>query len=320
VTVAVTASVGCTWTAVSNVSWITVTSGGAGSGNGSVRLTVGANNGPARSGAVSVARRTVTIEQPAQPCSYRLSPTSRNAVSDSDAFSVDVSAGSGCTWTATSDVTWLTVASGGSGAGSGSFRVTVSPNTGGPRNGNIHVASQTLTVQQAGACTYSIKPNDYHAGRGPDTIAIDVTANNGCAWTTATDAAWVTLAAGRSGTGIGAVRLEIPANSGPARTAIVTMAGKTFTLSQDGLCAPTIKPGYYDAGRGPDDILVHVSTDPGCGWTAVSTVSWVSVAEGASGSGDGNVRLLVQPNSGAARAVTLAIAGQPFALTQKGPQ
>jgi len=198
--------------------------------------------------------------------------------------------------------------------------VTTSANTGGPRNGNVRVASETLTVQQAGACTYAIKPNDYHAGRGPDSISIDVSTNSGCGWTTSTDAAWVTVSAGRSGTGNGAVRLDIPANDGPARTAVVTIAGKPFTLSQDGLCATSIKPAYYDAGRGPDDIMIHVTAASGCTWTAASTVSWVSVAEGASGSGEGNVRLLVQPNSGAARAVTLTIAGQPFALTQHGSQ
>ena len=114
------------------------------------------------------------------------------------------------------------------------------------------------------------------------------------------------------------VRLDIPANTGPTRTATVTIAGSTFTLVQDGLCATSIKPGYYDAGRGPDNITIHVTATTGCAWTAASSVSWVSVTEGSSGSGDGTVRLSVQPNTGAARAVTLTIAGQPFALTQAG--
>jgi hypothetical protein len=323
VTIAVTASGGCPWTAISNVSWIVVVSGAEGSGSGSVRLSVGENTGSARSERISIAGRTVTIDQqvrPAQPCSYRLSPASRNLGPVPETFAVEVSAPAGCTWTVSNDAPWLSIVSGRSGAGVGTFQIAASGNSGGPRSGSVRVASETLTVQQAGGCTYSIKPNDYHSGRGPDTITIDVTANSGCAWTTVSDAAWVTIAAGRSGTGNGAVRLEIPANNGPARTAVVTIAGKTFTLLQNGLCASTIKPGYYDAGRGPDNILIRVSAEIGCTWTSASTVSWVSVAEGASGSGDGIVRLLVQPNSGAARAVTLTIAGQAFALTQKGSQ
>ena len=184
----------------------------------------------------------------------------------------------------------------------------------------LRVATETLTVQQAGGCAFSIRPTDYHAGRGPDSITIDVTATSGCGWTAATNAAWVTIAAGASGVGNGVVRLEIPANNGPSRTAVVTIAGKTFTLLQNGVCAATIKPGNYDAGRGPDDIKIKVSADAGCTWTAASTVPWVSVADGATGSGDGTVRLLLQRNDGAPRTVTLTIAGQPFALTQAGSQ
>jgi hypothetical protein len=44
------------------------------------------------------------------------------------------------------------------------------------------------------------------------------------------------------------------------------------------------------------------------------------VVEGRSGSGNGTVRLLVDANSGAARAVTLTVAGQPFDLRQNGSQ
>lgn len=321
VTVVVTAPTGCAWSASSNVPWITIASGSAGSGSGSVRVSASPNNGAtARTGTINVAGQTVTIAQQAstQLCSYQLTPASRDVGSDPFAFAVDVTAPSGCTWTASSDVPWISIVGSNSGSGTGSLRVSTSGNAGGPRSGTVRVATETLTVQQAGACTYSIKPNDYHAGRGPDTVSIDVSATSGCGWSAVTDAAWVTIAAGGSGVGNGAVRLEIPANIGPARTAVVTIANKPFTLLQNGACAPTIKPGHYDAGRGPDDVLIHVNAEAGCTWTAASTVSWVTVADGASGSGDGSVRLLVQPNSGDPRAVTLTIAGQPFALTQKG--
>ena len=73
----------------------------------------------------------------------------------------------------------------------------------------------------------------------------------------------MTIAAGRSGSGNGVVRLEIPANNGPARTAVVMIAGKTFTLLQNGLCNPTIKPEYDNAGRGPDDITIRISAGSG---------------------------------------------------------
>jgi hypothetical protein len=232
-----------------------------------------------------------------------------------------VTAQDGCTWLASSNASWISIGSGATGSGNGSVRVAVTANTGNARTGTIGVAGRTVTIDQAGGtCSFSIKPTSYDAGRGPDNIVINVTTDSSCAWTTSTNAGWVTVDTGRSGTGNGIVRLLIPANSGPARTALVTIAGNPFTLRQEAGCTASIKPTWYDAGRGPDNIRIAVTADPGCTWSAASTVSWVTVAEGATGSGNGLVRLLVDPNSGSARAVTLTIAGQPFQLRQEGPQ
>jgi hypothetical protein len=181
------------------------------------------------------------------------------------------------------------------------------------------IATQTVTLEQAAAptCTYNIKPTYYDAGRGPDDIRVTVTADDGCPWTATTGGAgWVSIAEGRSGSGNGAVRLLVDANSGPARAATLTIAGKPFALSQTG-CSTSIKPTWYDAGRGPDDIRIKVSAAAGCSWVTTNSAPWVTVAAGASGSGDGTVRLLVEANAGAARSTTLEIAGEPFTLRQE---
>jgi hypothetical protein len=208
------------------------------------------------------------------------------------------------------------------GSGNGSVTLNIGRNSGSVRAATITVASQTVAIQQAAAppapCTYAIKPTYYNAGKGPDTITISVTAAPGCTWATRTDAAWVTVDAGSTGTGIGTARLLVQANRGPERSTTVTIAEQPFALHQEGSCAYKIKPNDYHAGRGPDDIDVDVTTDAGCPWTASSSVSWVTVAEGASGAGKGKVRLLVQANDGPARQVVLTIAGQPFELRQDG--
>jgi hypothetical protein len=61
--VTITAGAGCAWTVTSNVNWITVTKGSAGTGNGSTELSVMPLTPPARSGTVTVAGQTVTITQ-----------------------------------------------------------------------------------------------------------------------------------------------------------------------------------------------------------------------------------------------------------------
>jgi hypothetical protein len=62
-TVTVTTADGCSWSAASNAGWIAVTSGG-GTGSGEARYLVEANTGAsARTGTLTVAGQTVTIEQ-----------------------------------------------------------------------------------------------------------------------------------------------------------------------------------------------------------------------------------------------------------------
>jgi uncharacterized protein (TIGR03437 family) len=69
--VAVTAALpGGNWTATSAVSWIAVTSGNSGSGNGTVSYSVAANTGSgSRSGTLMIAGQTFTVNQAANPTS-----------------------------------------------------------------------------------------------------------------------------------------------------------------------------------------------------------------------------------------------------------
>jgi hypothetical protein len=71
---------GCTWRAASNVPWITLTSPAAGTGNGSITLSVAANPGGARFGDFTLAGQTLTITQDAAP----VAPAGNERDDDSD--------------------------------------------------------------------------------------------------------------------------------------------------------------------------------------------------------------------------------------------
>jgi hypothetical protein len=114
------------------------------------------------------------------------------------------------------------------------------------------------------------------------------------------------------------VRLAVQGNSGTERSTTLTIAGQPFALRQEGSCSYKIKPNHYHTGRGRDDLDIEVTAEPGCTWTASSGVTWVTVAEGATGTGKGKVRLLVQANDGPPRQAVLTIAGQPFEIRQDG--
>ncbi len=151
--VSVTAATGVGWQTFVNDSWITVTSGGSGSGNGTVNFSVAVNTGSARTGTMIVAGRVFTVTQDAPACTYSISPTSANYTSASGTGSVNVTAGAGCAWTAVSNAAWITITAGASGSGNGLVNYSVAANTGATRNGTMTIAGLTFTVTQSSAST-----------------------------------------------------------------------------------------------------------------------------------------------------------------------
>ncbi len=147
----VTAGGGCAWTAVSNVPWIDITSGASDTGNGTVRYSVDATTGPARSGTMTIGGHTFTVNQ-ASGCTYQVSPATFNNVPALGATrSVTVTTAAGCTWTTTPHVSWITVTNGASGNGNGTVTLAIAANLIGSRSGTVTVAGQTVTVNQLGA-------------------------------------------------------------------------------------------------------------------------------------------------------------------------
>jgi hypothetical protein len=61
--VTVTAPAGCPWTAVSNVSWMTVLTGASGTGPGTVTYSVTQNSGSDRDGTLTIAGLTFSVHQ-----------------------------------------------------------------------------------------------------------------------------------------------------------------------------------------------------------------------------------------------------------------
>ena len=65
-TVGVTTQAGCAWTAISNVSWLVITSNSSGTGNGTVNYSVLSNpNSTSRTGTVTIGGKTLNVTQAA---------------------------------------------------------------------------------------------------------------------------------------------------------------------------------------------------------------------------------------------------------------
>jgi len=150
-TVTINASPECSWTATSNTDWATITFGDSGEGNGTVTYSITANpNHKSRQGTLTIAGRTFTITQEGIDCSYSITPTSQSHSSNTETGSVIVRASVDCPWTASSNISWVNIVSGGSGNGDGTVTYGIMENTGTTREGTLTIAGQSFTITQAG--------------------------------------------------------------------------------------------------------------------------------------------------------------------------
>jgi hypothetical protein len=80
-------------------------------------------------------------------CTYAINPASANISLHGGSGSVDVTTDPGCSWTASSNVSWIRISSGSSGTGNGTVSYLVYRNRT-ARTGTMTIAGQTFTVNQ----------------------------------------------------------------------------------------------------------------------------------------------------------------------------
>jgi hypothetical protein len=147
-TASIATGAGCPWTASSSAAWITV---GATSGTGpaQVPLTVAPSNEPPRTGTVTIASTVLTVNQ-ASPCEWVFLPPEHTFGPTGGNGNILVIVTGVCTWAATSNVDWITVTSGASGAGNGLVQFVVAGNDGPARTGSLTIGGRRYQVSQAG--------------------------------------------------------------------------------------------------------------------------------------------------------------------------
>jgi all-beta uncharacterized protein len=322
--VVVTPQSACAWTATSQAAWLTLTSGTTGTAAGSVLFSTAANTGVGRTTTVTVAGQTFTVSQlgaaatPPPPCVSSVSPASLPLLAAGGPASLAVT--SGCAWTAASNAAWLTIATGASGSGNGTVGVTATANTTPTaRTATLTIAGKTVTVTQAGInCSYNVSPMTHAVTAAATTGNVTIDSPTGCAWTAASGAAWLTVTAGGSGSGLGTATFSVAANTAQtARTGTLTVGGRAVTVTQAAVpCTYTLSSTGQALAPAGASGSVGVTTPTGCTWTAASSAAWLTVSTGASGTGAGTVAFTGTANAGTARTGTLTIGGQIFTVTQ----
>jgi hypothetical protein len=167
------------------------------------------------------------------PCTYSLSPSGQSFGAQGGLGSFAVNTGPTCSWNPLPSGNWITILPSGS-KGTGKVNYVVAANSAGvARNGFITVAGQQYNISESGfSCSYSIAPAvAAFAANGGDSRVV-VTAPAGCSWTATSNAGWLSVSSGASGTGNAAVIVHATANAGSARSGTVTIAGTTFSVTQ----------------------------------------------------------------------------------------
>lgn len=102
-------------------------------------------------------------------------------------------------------------------------------------DGTTHTAATNVPSDCGGTCTFSINPTSASFAAAGGTGSVSVTATAGCNWTAVSNATFITITAGSSGTGNGTVSYSVANNTATtSRTGTMTIAGQTFTVTQAG--------------------------------------------------------------------------------------
>ena len=300
-----------------------------GSGSASLKLTAAANM-TAGSYNVAIAASGGGLSQNTSValtilpnCTYSINPVSASAAAVAASYSFNVVAPAGCSWTATTGTSWIAV-TGASGNGNGKVSYSVTQNRSlSSRSGAISLAGLTFGVTQAaGTAAFSLNSSSasFPSAGGTGSVTLSTNPAN-AAWTASSNASWITITNGASGTGSKTFTYSVASNSGASRTGTLTIAGLTFTVSQAGAvsaCSYRISVSAVTQSTNGFAGTVSVLAAPGCQWTATSSQPWLAITSGATGSGNGAVAYLAAFNTTTTtRSATLTVAGYRITLTER---
>ncbi len=285
------------WTAKSDSDWIVIRSGSSGNGAGSCVYVVNANaTADVRIGHINIGGNTYTITQYGYDAT--ISPTSATFDRYGGSGSISVTVDAGVSWSAIANDDWISV-SPASGTSVGTVNYTVAEYPGVvSRVGSITIGGKTFTITQTGV-DVSISPESTTKGEGADIVAVTVNALATTQWTVTPNAPWISVIDKASGYGDYVLTLAINANpSFERRTGTVSIGTATLTISQAGTTTASlsIDPATATAAASGAYGNVAVYATPDAEWTAESLSPWLTISEGGTGAGNGNIKYVASAN------------------------
>lgn len=285
------------WTATTDAAWISFNRASGEAGVSCVYVVSANYSADTRSAVIDIAGNVYTVTQTGYTAV--ISPESATADYTGKNGTITVTVDAGVAWTATPNCSWLSV-SPSSGTSSGSVTYTVAAYSGGTttRTGSITIAGKTFSVSQTGT-DVTLSPEsvvrDYAAG----VFEVEVAALSSTSWTITPNASWISVVDPGYGYGNATVMIAVGENpSVAARTGTVEIGSKTLTVTQKGMVNPTLSITPTEAEASPLGAYgnVAVYATPDAAWTAESLSPWITISDGATGAGNGNIRYVAAAN------------------------
>ena len=285
------------WTATSDSSWIVIKQGASGNGAGSCVYVVNANmTADVRIGHLKIGGNTYTITQYGYDAT--ISPTSATFDRYGGGDTISVTAEAGVSWSAVPNNDWITVSpASGTSVGTVNYSVAEYPGVV-SRVGSITIGGKTFSITQTGV-DVSISPESTTKGSDADIIAVTINALATTQWTVTPNAPWISIIDKETGYGDYVLTLAINANpSFERRTGTVSIGTATLTISQEGTTTASLSIDPATATAAPSGAYgnVAVYATPDAEWTAESLSPWLTISEGATGAGNGNIKYVASAN------------------------
>lgn len=306
----------CAWPATSNASWLAITSGASGSGNGTVFYLVQANNGVARTGTLTVAGQTFTVTQEGNQF--------QELRVDDGSFENSIGLTTGGTDYVVSRLTpttyparlsavaifWGNDTNGVHLGDSFNVLVGTTPVSSVNINGTAF-QSTSVTVQALGQFNVYDVP-DVTITSGDFIIGFRMTYPRGV-FPTALDQ--TPPSRRRSYVSADGLNFFLIDDQVPSLAGNFGLRARLATATS---CSYGISPTGQSFGGSGGTGSVAITASPTCQWNATSNVNWISIISSAGGASNGAITYFVAANLVGARTGTLTVAGQTFTVSQAG--
>ena len=186
----------------------------------------------------------------------------------------------------------------------------------------VQITNSDVFFPNTATCSYAISTTPptsppsatYTAAGGSGSVTLTTT--GACYWAVQSLANWITITSTPSyGIGSTTINYSVAANTGPAQTGYINIAGQTFTVNQASGCTYSFGACPAAFPRAGGTSYISVTTNTGCTWTSSDNASWISTSP-TSSSGSGTVTITAATgNSGnTPRSGTVTVSGTMGAL------